>query len=307
MKNIAILTESNSSLGSGHMQRMCALLKHFNRTPGYRARLITASEPPVVEESLRYFIGAEMTETPDIIIRDMRDSTVEEIEALRKTAPVMVIDDRGPGRKAADRVIDLLPHPDHASDKSCYFPRAFIYGYGFSETIKKLGEGIARKGIDLAIYAGQGLDESRLGKLLGMIPEGMKAVLLRDPEPQIVGPDGSLTSSGKSHAECLITSKVLMTHFGITMYEGFLTGNRLLILNPSEYHNELTALAGGMGIVSCGLLDTADPERVRGEIVKMVGDPVCESLRVQMVQNKIRTALIDFTYLVDKAIDELKK
>ncbi len=85
------------------------------------------------------------------------------------------------------------------------------------------------------------------------------------------------------------------------------TGNRLLILNPSEYHNELTALAGGMGIVSCGLLDTADPERVRGEIVKMVGDPVCESLRVQMVQNKIRTALIDFPYLVDKAIDELKK
>ncbi|MDR3238170.1 MAG: hypothetical protein LBT84_06680, partial [Spirochaetia bacterium] len=68
---IILLAEQDSFFGSGHMQRMCALLDYLNSN-GFSARLFThSSVPPQLPAEL---IIRELPKSAGLIVRDMRDS-----------------------------------------------------------------------------------------------------------------------------------------------------------------------------------------------------------------------------------------
>jgi hypothetical protein len=286
------------------LQRTCALLDFLNNSEDFTACLVTGSEPPLKTHALREYIRKDMPGEADLILRDMRDSTAEEINRLRETAPVAVLDDRGPGREKADLVIDILPHPAHRINPAGYYPQCFIYGYEFTESVRLLEDLNIPKEIALTLYAGFSPEKSHINKLLKMVPPEMPAVLLTGSEPLLIKNGVIEGKTGKSYAEIIASSRVVLSHFGITLYEGFLTGARLLALNPSEYHNELTRCAAGLDIVSGGLLEQADPATIHGLIRNMAANPLCESVNAKSIYNRILHNLAAFKSVLKSSVQK---
>ena len=281
------------------MQRMCALLDYLNCTGNFEAFLVTWSEPPLKNQELEKFLMKDLPSEAGLIIRDMRDSGTEEIDRLKKIAPVVVIDDRGPGRERADIAIDLLPHPAHRIDRDSYHPQCFIYGYEFTRSIRILGDMEISRDIPVSIYAGYSPEKDHVRRLLRMVPPEMPAVLLTGSEPLSVK-NGSITGRiDRSCAEIIASSRVVLSHFGITLYEGFISGARLIALNPSEYHNELTLCAADMDIVSGGLLEKADTESIRETIRDMADNPLSEKVRASKILGRIMNNLDNFASFLE--------
>ena len=93
-----------------------------------------------------------------------------------------------------------------------------------------------------------------------MVPSNAEILILTGSKPLVIN-NNILTEylDEKSYGEILLRSKALITHFGITLFEGYLTRCKLITINPSEYHNELTDLVqGSMDVTDCGLYDSID-------------------------------------------------
>ena len=236
-KSIVIITGTDGHLGTGHFQRMCTLAYHLNLTSSYNAKIVIKSGNPAIPPQVENFISPDIPSTASLVIRDMRDSTEEDIRLLKKTAPVLVIDDTGPGRGAADFIIALLPSPVSANPSN----GMFIYGYNFINSIRNMSLHEFIKDIDVSIYAGYDPDMDYVERLLQAIPPKASVVLFNKNRPVELSGKGLPIGA---YADTLLRSRVLITHFGITMYEGELAGCTVVLVNPSPYHSELTRLAG---------------------------------------------------------------
>ncbi len=263
MKRVAILTESGPLYGSGHLQRMALLADYLEKSEEYSPSLITGSSLPDKISHLRETMIPTGT---DLIIRDMRDSASEEILKLRQKAPVLVIDDMGPGSKNANFSLNLLPSPEGKSDDPSYRPGAFLYGYNFASALQKMEHRTIKRNIDISIYCGADPTEDTISYFKSLIPENFSACLLRDNSGV------PLTSSTKlkpgiSSTEALLSSRILLTYFGITLYEGFASGCRLAVADPGDYHNRLTEQASHLGATNLGTWGKIDSGKAR-EIMK---------------------------------------
>ena len=110
-KNIIIVTGTGGILGTGHLQRMLNLAVHLNSTDDFSASIFLKQNYYHTEKSFGNIITDSIPENTDLIIRDMRDSSAEDIQLLKEKAPVLVVDDSGPGNMSADYIITLLPVP----------------------------------------------------------------------------------------------------------------------------------------------------------------------------------------------------
>ena len=133
-KNITIITGTGGALGTGHFQRMCYLADSLSHTGRFRVKLFIIQGNPDIPELLKEVVTDSFPVETDLVIRDMRDSSEEDIKFFKKTAPVLVIDDTGPGRLFADHVIDLLPNPVNRIVPE----KMFLYGYNFISEINTM-------------------------------------------------------------------------------------------------------------------------------------------------------------------------
>jgi hypothetical protein len=194
----------------------------------------------------------------DLIVRDMRDSSIEEIKFLQKSAPVAALDDRGSGREAANKIIDLLPHPAHNFEAGAYHPEAFLYGYEFGKSLAALG-GLVYKDTDFVMYSGA--DAGAAEFLLAAAPRELSGVMFTQGRSLKIK-DGKYSGElDRARAGIILSANVLVSHFGITMYEALLGGARIVAVNPSEYHDLLSQSAGGL-IARSFLREAAAPELV---------------------------------------------
>ena len=235
-KNITIITGTGGALGTGHFQRMCYLGDSLNLMEQYSVKLHIAEGSPSVPGPLQDLLTDSVPGNTDLIIRDMRDSSADEIKSLQQTAPVLVVDDTGPGRVGAAHVIDLLPNPLNSRVPG----KIFLYGYNFVSEIKSLRTEVIAKDIDVAIYAGYKPEPSVVESIYKLIPADASVVLFSRGRPSILSEKKVGIDSG--YTDLLLRSRVLITHFGITMYEGDLAGCRVLSVNPTPYHSELAGM-----------------------------------------------------------------
>ena len=92
------------TIGYGHVQRMMTLLWYLNQKD-CKAFFVSETIPPFFPAHMKSYVKTDIDIQPDIIIRDKRDSSVEELKVLQKKGRVLVIDDNGKGRESADFVI----------------------------------------------------------------------------------------------------------------------------------------------------------------------------------------------------------
>ena len=247
---ILLLTDQNVSLGSGHIQRMLSLRDYLNNC-GFAAGLASSADG-----------GAGI----ELFIRDMRDSHTDEIKVLQKTAPVVAIDDRGSGRAVANKVIDLLPHPAHRDNDTDYHPEAFLYGYEFCKSIESF-TGSLNKDIPFVMYAGAKADEETINFLLAAAPKELSGIMLANNRRIKIENGKNAGEADRTYAEIILSANVLVSHFGITMYEAALGGASVIAINPSEYHNVLAQSASELNIVHNALREISDPLTV-SEIIR---------------------------------------
>ena len=240
-KNVLILTGTGGDLGSGHLQRMLALAVHLNSTDHFQAEILLKENIFPPDESLKNIFTGTIPVNTDLIIRDMRDSSINEILHLKEKAPVLAIDDSGKGNAQADYKLTLLPLPSDENNPVIPDTDKFLYGYNFSKGIESLsGKNITAREFDVAVYAGYNPPENLISEIKNAIPASATSILLSGNKPVIL--TGRISHESKSYTEILCSTKIIVTHFGLTMFEAHICGCGIAALNPSPYHNTLTEI-----------------------------------------------------------------
>jgi len=287
---VSIITGWGEDLGVGHIQRMASLADFLNRKKYARAFLISHEKPEFLPSSIYDYISPEIEPGTTCIIRDIRDSNMDDMLNLKKNHKVIVVDDCGPGRNIADLAIDLLPNLKYANHKK----ELFIHGYNFTDSIRRLDGRHIAKTIDCAIYCGINPSRETVAFYLSLIPHHSTCAILSGNN-SLLFKDGELSSLLKSHAEILLSSIMLISHFGITLYEGYIAGCRLLSINPTEYHSQLSDIATKeIGVINLGISSTIKIDQARSNISDIMQNPILDRINPAIVLEKIERGLEEF-------------
>ena len=268
---------------------MACLADHLKRE-GVRACIATGAAPDFLPARARDHFALDIAHDSACIIRDCRDSSVEEMLRLKTTCPVIAIDDCGPGREYADLAIDLLPNLHY----SVYSKDTFIFGYNFTDSIRSLGSRRIEKKIDIALYCGMDASPAEVRRLVPMLPDRATTAVLAGDNSHYLQ-DGLRFPLDMSVSETLAASKVLFTHFGITLYEGHAAGCRLVCINPTPYHAELADRArADLDIINLGVVGRVNPELGRASLAAAMRSFPAGSIDTADILRVIDTGLENF-------------
>lgn len=257
---INIVTGTGGIYGTGHIQRMLNLVVHLNRRDNFTASIYLKKSEYPIDKKISGFLTESITPDTGLIIRDMRDSSIDEMLLLKQSGPVLAIDDSGEGRKYADYTLNLLPVPSENLNNLLPEKSLFIYGYNFAEGIELLNKKNSFiRDIDIALYAGFNPSPELLSSIKKSIPEPYNSVLLAGGKA--VNFTGEILSSETPYAEVISRSKIVITHFGLTMFEADACGCKIAALNPTAYHNSLTdAVRKEFNIIYSSDYDSFSPD-----------------------------------------------
>ena len=118
-KVIVFVPSVQEGLGTGHLRRACTLMRELSPQIRCVLYLRGASHPPFVEEVIKTMgitdVCTEIPNRPCLFILDNFRTEPEEVQRLRKIAPVIALDEGGDGRAFADYLVDVLPALPDAS------------------------------------------------------------------------------------------------------------------------------------------------------------------------------------------------
>jgi hypothetical protein len=264
-QSICIITSIDGIFGTGHLQRMASLLNYLSEKNTAVSILCPAKCTALIPFIDKYLV-ASIPQSTDLIIRDMRDSTISDIQILKKHAPVVVVDDCGEGRKYADLAIDCLPNINYTDSVRKISKSPFLFGFSFIDYFEGSDPKKYSKDIDLCIYIGSLPDKSQLETLISYIPENMSVCITGDGKPYIVNKPGS-DPSPENFPEVLLRSKAILTHFGISLFEASLCGCSLFTINPTPYHNSLCEISKDiLSLTNLGLFSELNDKKLKKDL-----------------------------------------
>lgn len=268
--DVLIITGKDNNLGSGHFQRMAALLWRLRTKYRVNAYMLVSPNNGTYPLELKELL-VEKTQPAGLIVRDMRDSHEYEIRELKKLGKVCVIDDRGKGRMIADVRIDLLPHFEKTDDAA---NGSFLYGYNFIQNLEALAGNSIEKKIDVAIYSG--FSGESCDYLLTLLPDNCSYCLLGGAKPLIREKGESVQIFDDNYARLLCASKVAMSHFGIFLYEAFAAQCRIVTVNPTKYHSEISESAKeALNLINVGVRGAFDSAKAKDVVLKTLRETLC--------------------------------
>ncbi len=255
---VAVKTSWNQEFGNGHIQRMAALIWHCFNERDIEAFLWNSETPVFFSNEMRERVFEK--KPMDLIIRDMRDSTPFQMNELKRYAPVLAVDDLGEGRSGADYFIDLLPVP---SCREYTFPKCFLYGYTFYRSLENIRKKRYDRWIDVAFYPGSSGSGGYVNRISSLLPENTCLAVLGGDRCTVIQ-NGKVIEDAKprEYGEILLSSRLLIAHFGITLYEARAAGCRVVALNPTEYHSRLADCSPvSLELLNLGTSDNLDLEK----------------------------------------------
>ncbi len=288
VKKICVVTGWGKDLGMGHIQRMAALVKHLNGSGWAEAKLCANPMPFFFPDDVLAHSVSAVPEGTDLIVRDMRDSTVGDIEKLLQKAPLLAVDDLGEGRERATYAIDLLPNLTLATTAPVRSEgKLFIHGYTFLESLYALADTQIEKSIDVSIYPGFNPDPKSVERVLGLMPEGSTCAVLQGEASYLRKGGRRYPVPADSYAGMLLMTRCLVSHFGITLYEASLCGCRLIALNPSEYHSRLAdSVAEALGVINAGEYSRLDEKKFAAAVADALAGCAADTISAGQVYRR---------------------
>jgi spore coat polysaccharide biosynthesis predicted glycosyltransferase SpsG len=294
---VALLTDWGKSLGTGHVQRMLSLLEYLLHHKKIDAEIVCDKKPAYIKEDLEKYFVEQLSHDSTLIIRDQRDSNSAEILKLKKTAHVVVIDDQGEGRDAADLAIDLLPVPGFAVEISDFASQAFIFGYNFFSSLEGISINCLEKKYDFCVYLGYGADLEYQNFLKEIIPQEAEVLWLNG---ESVYQNDDKSSLEMNFAEALLKSRAVISHFGLLLYEAHLCGCKIFTINPGAYHSGLAdSVKQLLNLKNFGIYPDLKKSELAVDLMQVLdGESIMVSLDV--IKARVLNAIETFIEKIDK-------
>ncbi len=232
------------------------LLKNLDNYPSIENILTACSGivlvsdffPHTFPENLKQFTQNELPASGEVLIKDMRDSTKNDIEYYRNHfKTIITIDDSGEGDTFSDLSIKLLPVIEKPYTANSIENIPFLYGYHFFSIIENMS-GTFLKDVDICVYT----DKSKENYPLNL-QELASSYSICVFNGNNITPVSSQFPHITHYIELLLRSKVCVSHFGISLFEAMLCGAQAISINPTEYHSTLADNAASAGIINCGM------------------------------------------------------
>jgi spore coat polysaccharide biosynthesis predicted glycosyltransferase SpsG/2-polyprenyl-3-methyl-5-hydroxy-6-metoxy-1,4-benzoquinol methylase len=250
VKKIAIITEASPVNGMGHLIRMCSLYgaikKEYNIcffVFGNKENSVYLAENNISFkhiENIESLLKEITVYSPDIILHDMRDSKKEVIKELSAVAKVISFDDAGEPFYA-QALINALPLPRELNIKANYGGLKYVI---LNPDIDKYRKIYPSGRVNNILVSFGGADPAHLSEYV------YKIFLELGLDVKIRFVLGPLYSGRSDFApyesvatdnifEMLKWADVVVTSFGMTLYEALYIGTFPVLINVSEYHNRL--------------------------------------------------------------------
>jgi hypothetical protein len=298
-RTVSICAGWGGPFGAGHVQRMACLADYLRTKRGISAAVTGGPTPEFLPATVSDLFAPGILPGSSCIIRDCRDSSADDMLRLKAIAPVIAIDDCGPGRDSADAAIDLLPNLRYP----VYQKEIFLFGYNFVDSVRRLGNRRIGKDIDIALYCGLDAPRGTVRRLVSFLPPGATAAVLAGKDSCLIRSGTSLPLEA-SYAETLASAKIIVTHFGITLYEGLASGCGLVCVNPTRYHADLADRAGrDIKILNLGVIDDIDPDRTRADLAAEIRCHPAEAIETGAIMRTIEQGLENFYSRIRSFLD----
>ncbi|MBN2322601.1 MAG: methyltransferase domain-containing protein [Spirochaetes bacterium] len=265
---VLFCTAAGGGYGMGHLRRCLALCEEGAGRFQPSLCLLRGSISLLTGIDLA---GARPVRRPadagsvDVVVTDLRRSRPHEMRRLSRLAPVVALDDAGRGSESAAVCVYSLPLARPLSG-NLYGPEYLV----FSPRILSL-EPVPferKKGV-LVSFGGS--DPEGCTRIVTVILNGMgiRPVVVKGPfsSPDVEDLDVETVGTDTNLLKLINESRVLITSFGMTMYEACYLGTPVLLFNRSAYHQMLSKKADATSIGFVG-----GPDEIRSRLEAVLGD-----------------------------------
>jgi len=255
----------------GHLKRCASLVEcadHF-----FSSVLVLkgkkcgpASDIPGFERA-RFVDDIRSAERPDLIVTDMRDTKPGLMRRLTRVAPVVSIDDEKAGKTYAHVTVSPLPSLKEACAN--YQGPAYMVFDSSMSTVSRIPFD-EKKGIVVS-FGGSDPHNLTVTIVSCLNALGIEPDIVRGPffEHSLEGIRGSIIDSPAHLHDIISNARVLVTSFGITMYEAFLLGTPVVLFNQSSYHSRL---ARSVSVINLGYSGSVRREQLVRRLGETLGD-----------------------------------
>ncbi len=245
------------------------------------AESFTAILKEKVEEDSLFTGTFPSAETFDLIVVDKRQTLRAEFRAWAERGILIGIDEGGEMRKNFPYLIDTLPSAAEGSPPNIFCPgfldlpsAEFRKGTGYIPPARGFGKSLISFGGEDPAH----LTEKTLQFLVSDLGIAFKDItVVQGPlfgNRDFLYKEVRLLKSPDSLKDLLFEYDTVFTSFGLTAYEAAAAGNRVILINPTPYHKELSKRGGfteaGTGKIHKRKLQSIfkDPGKIRYPEVK---------------------------------------
>jgi len=270
---VLFCTAAGGAYGYGHLKRCMTLIDEGSSLFEGILYIRTGADSEFSgygDVSSRYTSVSTLEEagSVDLIFSDQRDTRGRVMRRYSRRAPVVSLDDRGAGRRFAHTTIFALPTVEGYTGNFTG-PGYIVLDRAIRDAGMATQRGIIREGRSDVVVSFGGEDPYNLtGLVTGALNRiGVRPVVVQGPLFTHETPDGDYTLADKSGnmGEILTRATVLITSFGMTVFEARFLGVPLILLNHSRYHDELAATLKG-GVVNLGYYGAVGEEELSGRL-----------------------------------------
>ena len=284
---LLVRVKAGDGFGFGHLKRSITLYQAL--LVKYHPVILINKDDKAVrlleKESVNHIVCQSDTElvfivkqqSPTALILDCRESRKNLLMKLKTETKILSIDDLGDDVSEVDLLVHTLPVPDEKEISANFSGPDYLV---LDPDIPKYREARCRQDKDkhkprvVISFGGEdpyGLTQGVIS-LINNISDMYELIV-------IVGPlyrgqeDFSGVRVEKSPDDfygILSESDILITSFGLTVYEGLSLGLRVITLNPTDYHDSLARKV--TGIKNLGVFEHGNKDQIKDRLIAAVSE-----------------------------------
>jgi spore coat polysaccharide biosynthesis predicted glycosyltransferase SpsG/SAM-dependent methyltransferase len=304
---IFFCTKAGARYGMGHLKRCASLAGGSDNL--FSSVLLLKGKRGMPAAGSRGFKNVRFSEDirkvsqADLIVSDMRDTSVRFMRRLARIAPVVSLDDGKGGKKYAHITVSALPALEEMG--------ANFRGPGymiFDNRIFTVPRVPYREKKGTVVSFGGSDPHNLTCMVVSCLNEiGIEPDIVRGPffTHSLERLRGNIIDSPVHLHEIISNASLLITSFGITMYEAFYFGTPVVLFNHSSYH---FLLAQSVSAINLGYRGNIGREDLVQKLAETLGDE--HALREYAEKNK---TLVDgkgtkrLVLIMKKALDGARR